>query len=111
MSRQYRHVPEILGLIERGDFAAECSEEFSDLVTDLADHAGAKGKAKGKITIEIDVTVEGRTISLAGSYKVKKPARYKSETHFWKTDEGAIVTEDPRQQSLFPQAVTERASS
>lgn len=112
MSRKYRQITEIMALIERGDKAAEISDDANALIRRLQDLAGPKGKAKGKLTIEIEFEIEGASISLGMTHKVKEPPPRKSQTHMWADPEGLIVTEHPKQISLqFPHDVSERASS
>jgi hypothetical protein len=111
MSRKYRQITEIMALMERGDKAAEISDDNNALIKRLQDHAGPKGKAKGKMTIEIEYEVEGPMISMSVTHKVKEPAQRKSQTHLFVDPEGCIITEHPKQIPMFPHDVAERASS
>lgn len=112
MSRKFRQIGEVLALVDRGDKAAEISDANNALITRLQDHAGPKGKAKGKMTIEIEYEVEGHAISISVTHKIKEPAPRKSLTHMFVDPEGLIVTEHPRQIPMFPHDVAaERASS
>ena len=110
-ARKFRQIGEILALDQRGDKAAEISDDNNNLIKRLQDHAGPKGKAKGKMTIEIEYEVEGPTISMSITHKIKEPPPRKSQTHLFVDAEGCIITEHPRQIPMFPQDVAERASS
>ena len=112
MTRKYRQLPEIMALVSRGDKAAEISDDMNNLIRRLQDEAGPKGKAKGKVTIEIDLSVEGSSISIGMSHKIKEPPARKSETHMFVDADGNIITEHPKQIAMqFPHDVSDRASS
>lgn len=105
--REFTQVAEAVGLIERGDFHAEASNEMQELLMRLGEIAGASGKAKGEITIKLKFEVEGRHVSVSGEFTTKEPKIARRRQMFFLTPKGGL-SQEPQSDDLFhgkPRAV------
>lgn len=105
--RQFTQITETIGLIERGDFAADVSSEMQKLLQDMGAMCGETGKAKGEITLKIKFDVEGRHVALTGDYSVKAPKVTRARRMFFMTAQGGL-SQEPQTGDLFngPRDVT-----
>ncbi len=104
-----RDVKIVLHDLEHGETMAELSAEMTGLVAFLQTltHNRPKAKAKGTITLALDVTVEGDTVDISPDIKVKRPKKPRnSSTYFVTRDgDGSLSTEHPSQLNMFPREV------
>lgn len=98
--RQFTQVAEALGIVERGDFQADASTAMQALLQKLGDIAGAKGKAKGEMTITLTFEVEGRSVGVSGDFKVKAPKEKRGRSFFFMTAQGGL-SQEPQGDDLF----------
>lgn len=92
---------EVFKLIGRGDFQSECGETFKGMNEALSSIAAQNGKAKGQITIVLNVKHEANgVVEIQPDLKVKMPATVRGKSIFWATESGRLAANDPRQQSL-----------
>lgn len=91
----------IFGALEDGELARDFGSEMTDLVKALTEHCEGRRKAtaKGKITITIDVKVDGDgTVELESDLATKKPKKLRRGGGvYWAGEDGALLTEHPQQ--------------
>ncbi len=107
--RQFTQITEALGLIERGDFAAEVSSDMQKLLQDMGAICGEKGKAKGEIVLKLRFDVEGRHVAITGEHVVKAPKVPRAKRFFFMTAQGGL-SQEPQNDDLFagPRPVGDR---
>ena len=98
--RPYTQITEAIGLIERGDFAAEVSREMQKLLQDMGAICGESGKAKGEIKLTLRFEVEGRHVAVNGDYAVKAPKQPRARRMFFMTAGGGL-SQEPQTDDLF----------
>jgi hypothetical protein len=98
-----RDAQTILGALEDGSLAADLSKEITDTLAALKEHgAGRKNhKAKGKVTLVLDLEVEEHSVIIRGDITSKKPKPARGSSFYFVTDEGALSTEHPQQMNMF----------
>jgi hypothetical protein len=93
---------QMLRLLEEGQFDAEVSHDMRDLVCAMEAHAhNNKGIAKGKLLIEVDLTLANGVFVATGAHKVKKPVQKRMGTALFARDNGALGRNPPGQSVLF----------
>jgi len=98
-ARPIRRFLELVGLLDRGNFAAACDEQLAETISTLESTPAQKGKAT--ITITIDVTYEKGLINVRPSLKAKLPeGEAFGSTVLWAHD-GALSTQHPSQTDMF----------
>lgn len=91
-----RPIADSLRHLQGGTFLDEASDQLAELVSAV----DATGKA-GKITLEISVKKMSKgAMGVIGKIKLSKPIEAPDATLMFATPEGALLTEDPRQQKL-----------
>ncbi len=95
--------------VDDGDLEQELTAELATLLAKLEDHANAtRGKAKGKITLSLDFTVDDKgNTTITGDVVVKKPKPKRGGSHMWLL-KGKLSSRNPRQQELPLHDVTAR---
>jgi hypothetical protein len=96
-----REAQMIIGILEDGQLAHDFSEELQSALAELKEHAGPKGKAKGSVTLHLDLTVEGGTVTINADLKSKRPKSGRAASVLFVLDDGTLSTEHPRQANLF----------
>jgi hypothetical protein len=96
-----RDATQIIGMLERGDLAADLSAQLAEVIDACREAAGPKATAKGSLTLKLDVEVEGVSITLSGDIVTKLPKLKRGSTFMFLTADGALSTEHPNQASLF----------
>lgn len=81
--------------ISHGTTNQRAGQLLRELVT-----ACAETGAKGKLVLTFNVAVDDGRAEVKPDIKVTKPGKKLPGAHFFATDEGALVTQDPRQLSL-----------
>ena len=84
--------------IRDGEVNAEASRELRDLLLALAEHASKQGKAKGKLTLAFNFSVDARGVVAVGvETKVQTPKPERGAGIFWLTDDGNLSVQNPKQ--------------
>jgi hypothetical protein len=96
-----REAQMVIGILEDGQLANDFSAEMQKALADLKEHAGPKGKAKGSLTLHLDFTVEGGTVTINADLKSKLPKSGRAASVLFVLDDGTLSTEHPRQANLF----------
>ncbi len=97
-----RDATQVLGMLERGDFAAEVTEKLQAVIDACRDAAGPKTTAKGSLGIKIAVEVQGVQITLTGEVEGKVPKVKRGSSIYFLAPDGSISTEHPQQMDMFP---------
>ena len=97
-----REGTQIVGLIDDGDLSREFTEEFQKVNAAVKEAAGPKGKAKGSITLKIEISAEGGIVVFAGEVVSKAPKKKRGSSMYWVLEDGTISTEHPQQMNMFP---------
>jgi len=91
----------------------ELTEEMHALLVLLSHEAnqrGQAGKAKGRLTLVVDFTVEANGV-VGAKYQVntKEPKPDRSDDVFWLTPGKNLSKDNPKQQTMFPTEVKKDA--
>lgn len=90
-----------LGEVDEGRLQADLTNEMTDLVAAMSNHAAEfGGKPKGKIVITLDLKLDGGVFEVAGEVKTTKPKTARARSIFWATPENHLSRMNPRQQQL-----------
>ena len=103
-----RDATHLIGLLERGDLAAALNEKLREVVVACQDAAGPKREVKGKLTLELNVAVEGQKIAIEADIKTKVPKTQRPRSFYFVTATGDIDTDHPQQIDMFPRDARER---
>jgi hypothetical protein len=103
------HVPgacntlgEFVRTLEDGQFDADCYQAIKGLSAKLNESAWANGgKAKGKVTITLDISQDGGVTEIKSAYKVTEPADRRAKSILWTTEDHRFTRTRPGQQQLF----------
>jgi hypothetical protein len=103
------HVPgacntlaEFIRSLEDGQLDADCYQAIKDLSAELNEHAWTNGgKAKGKVTITLDIAQEGGITEIKSAFKVTKPEGRRPKSVMWTTEDHRFTRTRPGQQQLF----------
>ncbi|MDQ0349768.1 hypothetical protein [Ancylobacter vacuolatus] len=101
---------QIVGMVDDGDLAAELSAEILRVNAAIKERAGQKGKAKGTVTLVLNLEQEGGILAITGDIKVALPKKKRGASMYWVMTDGAISTEHPQQMNMFsgPRGVNAR---
>ena len=96
-----KSISNLLHFVEEGQFHADLSRELLLLNGKLREHAQQRGKAKGSISITIELNCdEYDTVRMKTDFKVKAPVPPRRETTMWLTPGGNLIPENPKQTKL-----------
>lgn len=97
--KKIRSATTALGLIGDGELVAELDQTLTETLAALHEHCGGrrKAKAKGKITLVLDLCVEDGGVTIDPDITVKKPKKPRASGYFWIDEEGSLSTEHPQQ--------------
>jgi len=102
VAKRSGHVSDVLRMLEDGQFNADASEAMRELVRMMEAHAhNNKGAAKGKVTIELDMTLANGVFVLTPAYKVKAPVQKRLGTALFAGDTGSLGRNPPGQKAMF----------
>ncbi|HBF32689.1 hypothetical protein [Rhizobium sp.] len=105
----------LIGSLEQGQLHKDLAEHIKDTIVKLQDLTGdnPKARAKGSVTIKLDLAVQDGRIEFDASVTAKTPKPPRRSTVYFLTDEAEISTVHPRQSDMFggPNAVTARDSA
>ncbi|TZG24888.1 hypothetical protein [Sphingomonas montanisoli] len=97
---------EFIQTLEDGQFSADCYQAVKQLNADLCDTAFHNGgKAKGKLTIVVDIAQEGGVVSLKSTYKVVSPEPPRAKSILWQTPDNRFTRHRPGQRQLFGEVI------
>ncbi len=94
---------DVINLLEDGNFSMDLYNQMVELgrkIEEVADLSG--GKAKGKITLTLELTREDGAFKIASDYKVTEPKMPRARSIMW-TDPntGDFTRFPPNQRQLF----------
>lgn len=96
---------------EGGRFANHVTGEFRDFLGKLSQAAGLRGgKAAGKFTLTIDVSLDGGIAEITGDAKHAVPKLKRGKGVFWLTPENNLSATNPDQPELPLRDVTAGAA-
>lgn len=103
--KRIRDSQTIIGVLEDGEAAAAFSREITETLAALKEQAGdrPKAKAKGAVTLRLDIEVEGGAATITADIASKRPRPVRGASFFWVLDDGSLTTEHPRQMNLLDQ--------
>jgi hypothetical protein len=90
----------LLGLLEDGELMSDLSAEIASTMETLRDRAGAKGSAKGSVTLKISFDLEGQSTTIEANLSNRVPPKPRASTFMWSTETG-FANEHPRQSNMF----------
>ena len=91
-----------IDLLEDGEFSQDLHEKLHSLGLRLDEISDATGqKAKGKITITIDLTREDNAFRVASKMKVDTPEMPRQRTILWQDQDGNFTRFPPNQVQMF----------
>jgi hypothetical protein len=87
---------------EDGQLNAELTEALKALAHDMMANAiESGGKAKGKMSLTFDFSLDGRVFSIGSKFKVDLPDPKRPKSIMWATEDGRFTPSNPHQGSLF----------
>lgn len=90
-----------LDQVEDGDLARDLSEQLRQLVESMhrqADIAG--GKPKGKLTVVVDLKLEGGVFEVRADVKVTAPKAPRQRSIFYRHPDNGLSANNPKQLDL-----------
>lgn len=96
-----RNFAQLISVAEDGELNSDLDQEITDLVAALNDAGASRGgKAKGKITLSVELVLDGGIISMTTDYVVKKPKIPRARSAFWTTPDNKLSRRNPKQSEL-----------
>lgn len=86
--------------VEDGRLHGDLSEALRDLVAQLHDASGQRGKSSGTLGVTFTLKLDGGVIEVAADYKVKAPKLARGRSVFWATPENNLTRRNPAQPDL-----------
>ncbi len=97
-----RSFNQFLANLQDGYFHDKLSADLRELNAEMNDHVLDCGKrAKAKITIEIDITLQDGLFTIYPKHKIKKPEAPIQMSVMWSTPGNNFTPYNPKQQELF----------
>lgn len=91
-----------LNMIEDGQFSADLQAGLAELALTLGDQAVVTGKrAKGKVTITVDLTNENGYFNAVAKFAIKTPELPRKPTLLWTDEHNRFMRNQPRQGGFF----------
>lgn len=91
-----------VNMLEDGILHSELSDALRELNAGMNDHVHKTGnKAKAKMTIEIDFTLDKGVFDIVADYKIKLPKVKRARSVAWSTQGNNFTPQNPRQMQLF----------
>lgn len=101
-----RNFSQLIQYLEDGQFHSNLTVAMEKLIREINDHAMIGRKAKGKITITIDLTSDRGAVEPSGHYTVKGPPEPRLRSAFlYITNGGFLSARDPRQGQMTVHSV------
>lgn len=105
---QAPNVPQLIGLLEDGEFNSELADVYRDLIADMENKAAetsGKTKVKGKLTLTIDFVLQGGAYEVTAETKVAAPKRSPRRTVMYGTEANTLSRTHPKQDDMFLKGV------
>ncbi|MFG1246757.1 hypothetical protein [Xanthobacter flavus] len=101
--QRIRDAQTILGTLEDGELAKELSFQITDSLRQLKEQCGnrPKVKAKGKVTLTINLEVQDGSVTIDCEVAAKVPKPPRASTFLWVLEDGSLSTEHPKQMDMF----------
>lgn len=106
--KKIRDAGVLLGYLEDGEFLGDLNTSLQETIEALHERAGNKGKAKGSLTIKVDIEVANAMATIKSHFDAKTPKPERGSTVLFVTDDGELSTEHPRQHDMFIRDADER---
>ncbi|MBN9044647.1 MAG: hypothetical protein J0H18_03140 [Rhizobiales bacterium] len=93
----------ILGLLENGELSQRLTAEITETLLALEEHTDnrPKIKAKGSVTLKLNIEVVDGTVTIEAETTSKRPKPTRPSSFFWLCDDGSLSTQHPRQIDMF----------
>lgn len=102
VAKRSGYVSDVLRMLEDGQFNADVSGELRKLAEKMESHAhNNKGLAKGKLVIELDLTLANQVFTIVPSSKVKAPVEKRIGTALFLGENGSLGRNPPGQGAMF----------
>jgi hypothetical protein len=108
--KRIRDAAQIISMLEDGQLVCDLSNEISHVLDTLRDVAGPKSKAKGSVTLTLNLSVEGVSAEIEAAIASKTPKVKRQRSFYFVTDEG-LSTEHPKQLSMGLEDVSKRRTA
>ncbi len=93
---------QFLQLMEDGELHGELSDHLQQINAALSQHViDYGGKAKGKLTLTVNFTLNKGVFEITGGYTVKLPDKPRGQTVVWATPDNRFTPHNPRQMAMF----------
>lgn len=102
-----RDATTIMGLLEDGALNADFSRMIAETLSKLRDLAGAKGSAKGAVSLTLRFDVEGYGVTIETDITSKTPKEHRESTFMFLGEDG-LTNEHPKQINMFPEDADKR---
>lgn len=91
-----------IDLLEDGQFSQDIHAHLQELAAALTDISQATGnKAKGKVTLTIDLSKDGEAFTLQGKIAVKMPELPRPKSIMWTDERNQFCRFPPNQVQMF----------
>ena len=87
---------EIIGSLERGQFAQDFNAEFHKVLQAVAD----QDSGTGTVTLKLKITGKDDLVSIASSITTKLPEKPRRTTNLFLTGDGRLSTQHPDQVNM-----------
>jgi len=93
----------IISILENGEVVPRLSNEMLETFLALKEHTGdrPKVKAKGSITLKLNIEVVDGTVTIEAEISSKRPKPVHGSSHFWMLEDGSLSTRHPKQIDMF----------
>jgi hypothetical protein len=92
----------LLDQLEDGQLSYELTQELQELAAKIRDVAQANGgKAKGELTLKLNLSLEGDAFHIGSSFKMKAPELPRRRSIMWQDESGNFSRFPPRQTQMF----------
>lgn len=92
---------QLIGFLEDGQFDADVALDLKEMAAAMTDIAATQGRAKAKLTVEIEFTLENAMFVIAAKHKVKLPDPKRPRSVAWTTEDNRFTPHKPNQGQLF----------
>jgi len=87
---------------EDGQLNAELTEALRKMAHEMMANAiESGGKAKGKMSLTFDFSLDGKVFSIGSKFKVDLPDPKRPKSIMWATEDGRFTPSNPHQGNLF----------
>lgn len=100
--KRIRDASVIISSLENGELVGAFSSEIVETLKALKDQTGGrpKAKAKGSVTLKLNIEVEGNSATIDADIDSKRPKPVRGSSFYFVLDDGSLSTEHPQQQSF-----------